>query len=77
MFERAWRFKSSRGHQNMNSDYDQIEEEIKEKETEEKKAKHKISGRSVFELQEIIKKKGEISKEEKNADSGEAMAGEK
>ena len=60
----------------MNSDYDKIEQEIKEKETAEKKAKHKVSGRSVFELQQILKKKGEISKEE-DASSREAMAEDK
>lgn len=59
----------------MDDNYDKIEEEIKEKETVEKKTKHKVSGRSVFELQEIIKKKGNQNKEE-SGDSGEAVAGD-
>ena len=60
----------------MNDNYDEIEEEVKEKETEEKKVKHKVSGRSVFELQEIIKKKGEVTKEDKDASSRKTVAGE-
>lgn len=47
------------------NDYDQTEEELKE-ETEFKKKTHKVSGKSVFRLQEIIKKKaGEEDKDEK------------
>ncbi|OGD56138.1 hypothetical protein A2V71_00100 [Candidatus Berkelbacteria bacterium RBG_13_40_8] len=46
---------------NIDDDYEKIEEELKEKESEEKSASrrthHKVSGKSVFELQEIIKKK--------------------
>jgi hypothetical protein len=40
-------------------DLDKIEEELKEKESEEEKTHHKVSGKSVFELQEIIKKKSQ------------------
>ena len=63
----------------MNDNYDEIEEEVKEKDIEEKKVKHKVSGRSVFELQEIIRKKGEKNKEDnafRHAHSREAVAGE-
>lgn len=42
----------------MNNDLEKIEEESKKKEEETKKD-HKVSGRSVFRLQEIIKKKSE------------------
>jgi len=41
----------------MNQDLDTIEEKLKEKDAEEKKVKHKVSGKSVFEIQEIIKEK--------------------
>jgi len=44
---------------NQDDDLDEIEEELKEKELEEEKTHHKISGKSVFELQEIIAKRGE------------------
>lgn len=40
----------------MNNDYDQIEEKLREEE-ESKKKTHKVSGRTVFKLQEIIKEK--------------------
>lgn len=39
--------------------YDKIEEELKEKESEQKKAKYKVSGRSVFKLKDIIVTKAE------------------
>lgn len=42
-----------------NNDLDKIEEELKEEESEEEKTHHKVSGKSVFELQEIIAKRGE------------------
>lgn len=42
----------------MTNDYDIIEEELKEEEQSQKKT-HKISGRSVFKLKEIIKDKAE------------------
>lgn len=42
---------------------DNIEEELKEKDQEEEKTHQKVSGKSVFELQEIIKKKAEENKE--------------
>jgi len=46
----------------MNHDYDKIEEDLKEQTDEHRhKKKHKISGRSVFKLQEIIKKKSKNS----------------
>jgi|GEM_PF-3454459 len=41
----------------MDQDLDTLEEEIKEQ--EKPKKKHKVSGRSVFRLQEIIKKKSQ------------------
>lgn len=50
---------------NMNNDYDTIEEELKE-ESEVKQKTHKVSGRTVFKLQEIIKDKaGEEKSHEK------------
>lgn len=50
----------------MNNNYDQIEEELKE-ETENNKKTHKVSGRSVFKLQEIIKEKaGDLKKTDEN-----------
>jgi hypothetical protein len=42
-----------------NDDLDNIEEQLKEKDKEEEKTMHKVSGKSVFELQEIIIKKSE------------------
>lgn len=43
----------------MNDDLDKIEEELREKDEEEHKTHQKVSGKSVFELQEIIKNKAE------------------
>ncbi len=43
----------------MNDELDSIESEMKEKDQEEKKAHHKVSGRSVFELKKVITKKTE------------------
>jgi len=40
------------------NDLDEIEEEVKEEEQVAKKTHHKVSGKSVFELQEIIAKRG-------------------
>ncbi|MGA2666869.1 MAG: hypothetical protein ABSE91_02135 [Patescibacteria group bacterium] len=45
----------------MIDDYDKIEEELKQK--GEPKKKEKVSGRSIFKIQEIIKKKAESSDE--------------
>jgi len=42
----------------INDDLDKIEEELKEEESEEEKTHHKVSGKSVFELREIIAKRG-------------------
>jgi len=48
-------------------DLDQIEEELKEAELEEEKTGHKVSGRSVFQLKEIIKDKAEdLKKKDEN-----------
>ncbi|KKQ73166.1 MAG: hypothetical protein US94_C0037G0010 [Berkelbacteria bacterium GW2011_GWB1_38_5] len=41
----------------MNNNYDKIEEDLKKKLAEEKKKEPKVSGKSVFKLQEIIKEK--------------------
>jgi hypothetical protein len=50
----------------MSDDYDTIEEQLKEK-TSQKEKTHKISGRSVFRLQEIIKSKaGDATDENQN-----------
>lgn len=46
-------------------DLDEIEEKLKEQETEEEKTHQKVSGKSVFELQEIIKKKSEEINEDR------------
>lgn len=46
----------------MDQDYEKIEEQLKKKSVPKKKQKQ--SGRSVFKLQEIIKKKSEKDKEE-------------
>ncbi len=59
---------------NKNDDLDKIEEELKEEEKEAEKTHHKVSGKSVFELQEIIKKKSQTSKE-RNGNSGKTVAG--
>lgn len=56
----------------MNDDFNDIEEKIKEKDAEEKKTKHKVSGKSVFEIQEIIREKSQALKEG-NADSRETL----
>ena len=43
----------------MNNDLDEIEDELKQEVEEEEKAGHKVSGRSVFEVERIIKEKAE------------------
>lgn len=48
---------------NTQDELEKIEEEFREKELEEEKTHHKVSGKSVFELQDIIKKKSEKSQE--------------
>lgn len=62
----------------MNDDLDKIEEKLKEKEAEEKSASrrthHKVSGKSVFELQEIIRKKSQKDGDEHDR---KTMAGDK
>lgn len=46
------------------NELDEIEEELKESEQKEhRKGKHKVSGRTVFKLKEIIKEKGEKGKQ--------------
>lgn len=57
----------------MNDDFDRIEEDLKEKKQEEEKTHHKVSGKSVFKLQEIIKEK---SKKEESGDSEKPVAGD-
>ncbi len=49
----------------MNHDYDKIEENLKKKDQQKRKVKQ--SGRSVFKLKEIIEKKADQNKEEKNS----------
>jgi len=56
------------------NDFDTFEKEIREKEAEKNKSKHRVSGRSVFKLQEIIQEK---AKEEESGDSKKPMAGNK
>ncbi len=48
----------------MTNDYDQIEEQLKE-DAESKKRTHKVSGRTIFKLQEIIKEKAGKDTDEK------------
>ena len=58
----------------MNQDLDQIEEDLKEK--SESKKKQKISGRSVFKLQEIIKEKSNTkNQKELNQDQRGTVTG--
>jgi len=40
-------------------DYEEIEDELKQQEAEEETTGHKVSGRSVFEIERILKEKGE------------------
>ena len=47
-----------------NNDLDEIETELKEQELEEEKTGQRISGRSVFTLQEIIKEKASGGKDD-------------
>lgn len=55
---------------NTNNDLDKIEEKLKEEVTEEEiKKPISESGRSVFEIERIIKEKGKAGKEEKDGDS--------
>lgn len=56
------------------NDFDAVEKQIKEEEAEKNKSRHKVSGRSVFNLQKIIQEK---AKEEESGDSKEPMAGDK
>ena len=58
----------------MNDDLDKIEEKLKEKEAEEEKTHHKVSGKSVFDLQEIIRKKSKKDGDEHNRNT---LAGDK
>jgi hypothetical protein len=50
---------------NIDDELDKIEEDLKEQEVEEEKTHHKVSGKSVFEIQEIIKEKGKKIDEDK------------
>ena len=43
-------------------EFDQIEEKLKAKKSEEEKTRHKVSGRSVFQLKKIIQNKAEDEK---------------
>ena len=52
----------------MNDDLDKIEEELKRKNLN-KKSEHKISGRSVFKIREIIKNKAEKDDQEGKSES--------
>jgi len=49
----------------MNNDLDKIEEDLKKK--DEPKKKIKVSGRSVFKLQEIIKNKSKENIDQENS----------
>lgn len=59
---------------NKNDDLDKIEEKLKEEKAEGEKTHHKVSGKSVFELQEIIRKK---SKKDGDGSSNKTLAGDK
>lgn len=52
---------------------DEIEEELKEEEEKSEKTHHKVSGKSVFELQEIIKEKSKP----KEGDGDSSLGGDK
>lgn len=47
----------------MNNDLDEIEDELKQEEIKEDVTGHKVSGRSVFELERIIKEKAKTQDE--------------
>jgi hypothetical protein len=51
---------------NYSDDLDEIEEELKEDLEKEDKTHHKVSGKSVLEIQEIIKNKADELKKEKS-----------
>lgn len=55
---------------------DEIEEELKE-EVKSKKKPHKVSGRSVFELQKIISKASENAKQKETHNSSQSFIKEK
>ena len=55
------------------NDLDEVEEELKEEESEKEKTHHKVSGKSVFELQEIIRKK---SKKDGDEHDRKTLAGD-
>jgi hypothetical protein len=52
----------------MNDDLDRIEEDLKKKDQPEKKVK--VSGKSVFKLQEIIKKRADEEPEDQKNPEG-------
>lgn len=54
-------------------DLDNIEKDLKEKDLKNKKI-HRVSGKSVFKLQQIIQKKAD--KEEESGDSEKPVAGD-
>lgn len=60
----------------MNEDLDRIEEKLKAKKVAEEKTRHKVSGKSVFKLQQIIQEKSKVPLKEGNADSKEPVAGD-
>lgn len=53
----------------MNQDLEEKEEKFKKQKAEEEKTKQKVSGRSVFELQKIIKVKSEKKSDNTRQDS--------
>jgi len=57
---------------NQNNDLDKIEEKLKKEEAEKKKKEQKVSGHSVFKLQEIIKEKPQKDKLEKSPKSDDS-----
>ena len=62
----------------MDNDLEQLEEKIKEKGQERAKKKQKVSGRSVFRLQEIIRNNAvssEIERKKKSKKDGDGTSG--
>lgn len=50
-------------------DLNQIEEDLKESDQKKRKTPHKVSGKSVFRLKEIIKEKGQEIGQENISDA--------
>lgn len=61
-------------------DFNKLEEDLKTQDAEKKKAKHKVSGRSIFEIKKIIENKVVENKKDGDGsrkDAKKSVAGEK